>query len=138
MKAIKYMHLILLFSCTNSISQNNSTGYLVKNIESKNSWYIIYAEKNDSIYKIVVGKNEDNVDKDLKKIVIGQYYDFKLQSRRDSAPEIGGVKLNPINRLDVECYSYDKKTEICIEPKKGIYDLYYTKDLKGLYYKKVR
>jgi len=111
--------------------------YLIKEIRSKNSWYIIYAQKQDSLYKIVVGK-ENKIDTSCKKITVGKYYNLDLKSRRANAPEIGGVKLQPVNYLDVDCYAYDEKTEICIEPKKGIYDLYYTKDLDGLCYLKIK
>jgi len=126
--------VLTLLSCSTpkgiAQGQKEEPGYLIKKIKSKNSWHIIYAQKQDSLYKIVVGK----------------YYDLELKSRRENVPVINGVKLKPVNYLDVkspaydkegvECYSYDEKTEICIEPKKGIYDLYYTDDLKGLCYLK--
>lgn len=106
----------------------------MKKIKSKNAWYIIYAEKQDTLYKVVVKK--EIVSGECKKIAVGKYYDLELKSRRENAPEINGVKLQPMNYLDVECFSYDEETEICIEPKKRIYDLYYTNDLKGLCYLK--
>jgi len=140
MKIFLYVYSILvLVSCSSpkGITQGRGEGsmYLIKKIKSKNSWYIIYAKKQDSLYKIVVRKEGLSGD-DCKKIVVGKYYDLELKSRRDNAPEINGVKLKPVNYLDVECFSYDEETEICIEPKKGIYDLYYTDDLKGLCYLK--
>ena len=124
--------VLTLLSCSTpkgiAQGQKEEPGYLIKKIKSKNSWHIIYAQKQDSLYKIVVGKD----------------YDLELKSRRENVPVINGVKLKPVNYLDVkspaydkegvECYSYDEKTEICIEPKKGIYDLYYMDDLKGLCY----
>lgn len=131
--------LLALFSCSTQKGMpqggKEESGYLIKKITSKNSWYIIYAKKQDSLYKIIVRK-EDLWGGDCKKIAVGKYYDLELKSRRENAPEINGVKLKPANYLDVECYSYDHETEICIEPKKGIYDLYYTDDLKGLCYLK--
>ncbi|WP_155847217.1 hypothetical protein [Algoriphagus marincola] len=140
MKLLVYTYLLfMIFSCSSSkgFTQdgNIDSKYRIKKIKTKNSWYIIYAEKQDSLYKIVVGK-PNTINDDCKKIVVGKYYDLELKSRRDNTPEINGVKLKPVNYLDVECYSYDEDTEICIEPKKGINDLYYTDDLKGLCYLK--
>jgi len=140
MKVLLYTSvLVMFFSCSTSKEVINyskgENSYLIKKIKTKNSWHIIYAQKQDSLYKIVVGK-ESIPSADCKKIVVGKYYDLELKSRRENAPEINGVKLQPMNYLDVECYSYDEKTEICIEPKKGIYDLHYTDDLKGLCYLK--
>lgn len=137
--------MIFYCSSSNGLTQDgglNST-YLIKKIKTKNSWYIIYASRQDSIYKIVVGK-EAVANTECEKIAVNKYYKLELKSRRENVPVINGVKLKPINHLDVksntydkegiECYSYDEYTEICTEPKKGIYDLYFTDDLKGLYY----
>ena len=150
MKLLVYTYLLfMIFSCSSSkgFTQdgNIDSKYRIKKIKTKNSWYIIYAEKQDSLYKIIVGKS-DVINDDCKKIAVGKYYDLELKSRRENVPVINGVKLKSVNYLDVkspaydkegiECYSYDEKTEICIEPKKGIYDLYYTDDLKGLCYLK--
>ncbi|WP_114751992.1 hypothetical protein [Pleomorphovibrio marinus] len=140
---------LALLSCSTpkGITQGlkEEPGYLIKKIKSKNSWHIIYAQKQDSLYKIVVGK-EVMAGDGCNKIVVGKSYDFELKSRKENVPVINGVRLKPVNYLDVktpaydkggvECYSYDEKTEICTEPKKGIYDLYYTDDLKGLCYLK--
>jgi hypothetical protein len=137
MKNILYIYwvgIILSCSSANTSAQGTSDSeYRIKKIKSKNSWYIIYAEKQDKQYKIVVGKDNEGGEK-CQEIKVGKSYKLDLISRRDNAPEIGGVKLQPANHLDVQCFSYDEKTEVCIEPKKGIYDLYYTKDLKGLCY----
>ncbi len=138
MKIIGYLYIVMiLFSCssTKKLVKDNTdrNNYLIKEIKVKNSWYIIYAEKKDTLYKIVVGK-EEKANKNCDRIIVGSYYDLKLQSRSENVPEIGGVKLKPINNLDVQCYAYDIETEICIEPEKGILELYYTKDLNGLCY----
>lgn len=140
MKILLCIYSVLaILSCSSpkgiTQGQKEETSYLIKKIKSKNSWHIIYAQKQDSLYKIVVRKEGLSGD-NCKKIVVGKYYNLELKLRRENAPEINGVKLKPVNYLDVECYSYDQETEICIEPKKGIYDLYYTDDLKGLCYLK--
>src|SRR6218665_62905 len=138
MKSIAYIYFVfILFSCSSSnfLTQDKSaSGYLIKKIRTKNSWYIIYAEKQDSLYKIVTGREKGN--ENCQKIVVGKYYNLELYSRRENAAVINGIKLKPVNQLDIECFEYDDKTQICIEPKNGIYDLYYTRDLKGLCYLK--
>ncbi len=127
----------MLLSCSGSKilaqDKNDDSKYLIKKIRAKNSWHIIYAEKQESLYKIVVGK-ADMIRGDCERISVGKYYSLELKSIRDNAPEINGIKLKPVNY--VGCYVYDKSTEICLEPKKGILDLYYTDDLKGLCYLK--
>lgn len=131
------MFCSIFFSCanTNKVVQNypDTQSYLIKEIKAKNLWYIIYAEKQDSLYKIIVRKEEKS-NENCDKIIVGNYYKLNLQARSENVPEIGGVKLKPVNSLDVHCYAYDEKTKICIEPEKGIFDLHYTKDLKGLCY----
>jgi hypothetical protein len=134
---IKIWLMLCLFSCSvhqpETGDKNDNKSYLIKKIVSKNDWLVVYAEKQDSLFKIVVG-NESSQPNNCKKIKVGETYFLNLKSRRKNAPEIGGVKLNPINYLDIECFAYDENTEICIEPEKGIYDLYYTFNLKGYCY----
>lgn len=135
MKFTIFYILLTLLSCNSSKNVNQDkkeTGsYLVEEISSINNWNIIYVTKQDSIYKIVT-KKEDN--KNCEKIMIGKSYKFKLNSRKKNVPEINGVKIRPINSLDIHCYSYDSETDICIEPEKGVYDLYHTDNIKGLCY----
>lgn len=140
---------VILFSCsttkkTMTVSDNN-TNYLIKKIDKNNSWYIIYAERKDTLFKIV-SYAESKVDENCKKIVVGGKYDFELKSKKENVPVINGIRLKPMNHLDVEskvfekdgveCYVFDKKTTICLDPKRGIYDLFYTNDLKGICYLK--
>ena len=130
---IKICVVFLFHSCLSTQNTiNSNTGlYKIKKIQTKNDWYIIYAEKQDSTFKIVSG-SEIGLNSECEKIRVGKSYAFELKSRRNNVPEINGVKLSPVNYLDIECYSFDKDTEICIEPKKGIYDLYHANNLKGL------
>jgi hypothetical protein len=103
--------------------------YKVTRVDSINNWYLIYAVKGDTTYKIVSrkeGKQECN------KISVGDYYRFILHSRRKSAPTIGGVRMVPQNYLDISCYSYDEDTRICLE--EGVYDLYGAENIKGMRY----
>ena len=128
---------ILSCSCANSKTLSNmpksDSLYIIKSIDSVNNWYTIYATKNDSSYKIVVKKENQNLG--YKRVItVGQSYNLVLHSRKNEVPEINGVKIKPVNSLDVQCYTYDETTNICIEPKKGIYDLYHTPNIKGLCY----
>ena len=125
----------MLFSCNNKIVKSDKS-YLVKEIKSINNWNIIYAVKKDSIYKIVTQKVKNNKNDDCDKVVVGNYYNLVLHSRKNNVPEINGIKINPTNNLDVNCYSYDENTSICIETKKKIFDLHHTSNIKGLCYVK--
>lgn len=99
----------------------------VTKLDSINNYYLIYTIKGDSIFKIVSEKNYvDN----CKKIEVGKSYPLELISMRSSAPSIGGLKISPVNYLDVRCFQFNENTQICKED--GIDELYFAKDLKGL------
>lgn len=134
--------LIMIVSCneSKSISTNRNYDertvqadslYNVYKIDSINLFYLIYVKRRDTLYKIVSKKDE--IDHENDKIKVGNYYAFKLHSflkeRLKSNPE-----LVPINYLDVNCFAFDKETNICLE--KGIPDLSFADNLKGLYYQK--
>jgi len=132
---------LIVAQLINSCSINNQVGvgekidslYRIKKIRYINDWNIIYATKGDSIFKIVSKKSSANVSQ-YTQVVKGGYYKLTLYSRKNSPPEFDGVKISPMNYLDVGCYTYDDKTKICIEPKKGIYDLHSVSNIVGLYY----
>lgn len=127
---------LLLSACTPKIAQVvNSTDYTVKKIQKKNSWYIIYAERKDTLYKII-SKIDDTVSGDYEKLRTGFSYNFDIHSQKDTSPIIGGVKLAPVGYTG--CYQFDSETNICLEPDKGIYDLYFASNLKGIYIKNYR
>lgn len=135
-------YLLILFSLTFACSCKNIQRTMIKNetfqyeiekIDSINNWYILNAKKNDTVYKII-SKKINLANGKCEKIKIGEKYRFSLHSRNENPPTINGVKLRPQNYLDIRCYSFDEKTEICIEPEKGIYNLYFTKELQGLCY----
>lgn len=121
----------VFYSCNSQKTLYNNEFKITK-IEQMNDWYIIYAQKDKSKYKIVSKKSNN---KDGIKIVKRKRYKFVLHSKSDIAPTINGIKLVPQNYLDVRGYSFDEKTIICIEPEKGYYELYFCKDLDGLYLK---
>ncbi len=126
MKSLSICLVLLVFTSAKCQEVNR---YFVKSIESQNSWNIIYLERDSIMFKVV---NKIVEGTDCSEIEVGEFYDLVLKSRSETAPEIDGIKLRPINKLDVECYSFDKETEICIEPERGINDIYITDDLIGL------
>ncbi len=132
MRALIILLSLMILSCRNAKNIDNTNRnllYKVIKIDSINKWKIIYATRNDSLFKIVSKNYENN---NCAKIQKKHFYAFQLNSRKENAPEINGLKLKPVNYLDIECYGFDENTRICIEPKKGIYDLYFAKNLKGL------
>jgi len=119
----------------NIISEQDEQGeYLITKIDSINNWYVIYAIKDKSKYKIISKKTNK---KRCNEIAVGKSYNFILRSmyeiKRESAPIIDGVKLFPQNYLHLfPCFHVDDETDICIELANGIYDLYFCDNLKGL------
>lgn len=131
----KYLLLIIiLFTSCGQFKhlKTDNSGYAVFKIDSLNNYYLIYAKQKDSTYKIVSKKEKPLFG--YRKVKIGNIYDFTLHSRTSQAPIINGVKMSPINYMDVRCFRFDKETDICKED--GIYDLYSADNLKGIYYKK--
>ena len=137
---MKKLFLILFFissiiSCsrnaylTNSNSLQSSTEdcYKVTRIETVDNYYQIYATKDKVAYKII--SREDYLPKKGTKLKVGNCYLLQLKSRTDLLPTIDGVKLVPLNYLDIE-YMHEN-TPIKIDG--GSKDLYYADNLKGLY-----
>jgi hypothetical protein len=93
------------------------TGYKISKIDSINEVYIIYAIRNDSIFKIVSEKENGG----CKKIKKGHTYDLECQSLITGVSgklHIAGVKFNG--------------TLIKLEGGKVVWDLFYCENLKGL------
>ncbi len=109
-------------------SSEPEPSYQVYKIDSINNWYLIYAKKGDSLYKIVSKKAL--VDVCNKKVQVSNRYNFQLHSSIYGYT-IGGKRMMPQNSLLVTCFSFDKATTICIE-RDSINDLHYSDNLKGL------
>jgi hypothetical protein len=141
---ITYLFLFLgIFACVRKQSTNISNkkkyrqlddptkSYKVYKIDSINLFYLIYARRGNSIYKIVSKKvSKLNCDNSIN---IGKNYDFKLHSQSYN-PETGKQDELPENSLLVNCFYYDSITTICVE-RDSITDLFYAENLKGLCYK---
>ncbi|MBW3520168.1 hypothetical protein [Flavobacterium sp. NKUCC04_CG] len=109
---------------------DDSSIYLITKIKSKNDWHIIYAVKRDSVYKIISHKEKLITDRCVK-IAVGNYYNLKLDSKRENTVLSTGERITPVNFTG--CFEYDGETIICLEPERKIYDLHNIKKLKGLY-----
>ena len=108
--------------------------YNVYKIDSINSFYLIYARKEKSIYKIV-SKKEQNQNCNSTIIMNGKY-EFKLHSQSYN-PKTGKLDELPENSLLVNCFYYDDSTTICLE-RDSINDLFYGDNIKGLCYKNIK
>jgi len=128
MKPIIIVLLALVF--TACLSYRNLKGhsvlYKVYKIDSVNSYYLIYAKKNDSLYKIVSKKDSVNCS---NKIRLNNNYSFMLHSLLAKS-RIGNVSIDPKN-MNVNCFAFDKETFICLEGD-SIKDIYHADNVKGL------
>ncbi|WP_330442264.1 hypothetical protein [Flavobacterium sp. C4GT6] len=104
----------------------NEAYYNIYKIDSINNYYLIYAKKQDSIYKIVSEKQKIS---NCKKIALQGNYNLRLRSFSSIAPIINSIK---IYSPDIDCYYFEEDTDICLERDKGIFELYYCDNLKGL------
>ena len=135
MKNYIFIVLMVLFSsCVgkkSTVTENKVEGYRIEKIKKKGDWYIIYAVKEDTLYKIISKENKKGVS-DCQRIKKGNKYKFQLKSEKDFAPTIDGIKISPINFNG--CYYYSDNTLICLEPENGIWELFTEQNVKGLYF----
>lgn len=111
----------------NRHAQQKTENYLVYKIDSVNSYYLIYARKNDSLFKIVSKKLKTA---NCKSISIGKNYDFTLRSN-SYYRALSGKKILVLTTRSVDCFYYDDSTRICLEGD-SITDLYKAINAKGL------
>lgn len=102
--------------------------YEITKIKNKKTFYIIYAERNDSIFKIITEKKMHNTSKCFK-IKKGKRYNLNLEIifPVDHYPLL--KTKGPINFLDIT-YTYNKKP-VALE-KKCHYKIYRANNLNGL------
>ena len=112
---------------------HNSTLYEVYKIDSINNYYLIYLKEGNNRYK-VISKMTFRIQSE--KIRLNKKYKFTLESIFNVDLYINGVNVNPALAPNVECISIDNRTNICIERKDSIYDLFRAINLDGLYIKK--
>ena len=121
---------MLFVACSSAREINNphinngiTSQVKIKKIKKHENDYIIYATRNDSIFKIVSNVNNMNAS-DMAKIKVGKSYNLDLKRFYPNDSLKG-------KHLDFN-YEMARVFDIGIE-KKCHYSLYYAKNLKGLY-----
>ena len=113
-----------------SKTENKKTDSLFKvcKIKSLKNFYIIYLEKNDTLYKVISKKEEES--SYCNKIKVRKYYQFNLIVIFPNKFIIDEKEYQtPYN---VECLYLDKFTTVCLERKISIYYLHMATNLHGL------
>ena len=127
------MLIVLFISCISlrptKINSNEKLemSYKVYKIDSINNWYVIYARRKDSLYKIISGKV---LVENCSRIKVNKNYQFQLHSRI-YGNQVAGMTMSPQYSLLVTCFAFDDSTNICLE-RDSINDLYYADNIKGL------
>ena len=103
---------------------NRATLFKIKSIQDKGKFYIIYAKRNDSLFKIL----SDKVKANGKKIKVNHYYKLELK-QIFPLDSIFGIAIAP--NLGIRGFEYGGKT-VYIE-QKSHNSIYRAKNLKGLY-----
>ena len=132
MKKVIPILILFIVSCAGirqSNQKHDTNSFLINKIETKNDWYIVYANRHDSTF-MIVSKKAEIVNPTWNKIKVGNYYSFKINS---IIPVINGVKMLPVNYLDFAGISLDERTIVNINPNKGVFDIYSAEKLKGLF-----
>ena len=104
---------------------NRATLFKIKSIQDKGKFYIIYAKRNDSLFKIL---SDPKVKANGEKIKVNHYYKLELKNifPRDS---IFGIAIAP--NAGIVGFDYGGKT--IYKEKKSHNKVYRAKNLKGLY-----
>lgn len=112
---------------------NSIKEYRIDRITKMNNWYFIYASRNDSLFKIVSKRTADKGKYTRHdKVRRHKKYHLILESYSDNAPVVNGVKVLIPGYTGGFCL--DSCTTVMLEPQNGIWDLYISPNLKGLYY----
>lgn len=136
MSKISLLLILAFVSCTsnrhinstiNRKDMSDGTFLDVYKIDSVNSYYLIYARKQDSLFKIVSKKNDCKENK----INVGANYPFLLKSIWNAPITINGTNASPSSVPSVNCISFDDSTKICLE-RDSISDLYTASNIQGL------
>ncbi len=115
------------------LSQINDTLFKVIKIETLKHSYVLHLKHNKVLYKIVSLKDNESEAKGYNKIKKGKSYYFSINPFMYVEQKLGDtVFRNPYN---VTCMGY-LEDSICIEKSsKYVRELFFIKDLKGLYIK---
>lgn len=102
--------------------------YKINKIDSVNTYYLIYAKRKDTLYKIISKKESIN---NCKYLIVGGEYNFLLRSIWNQPIMIGNVNVSPSVTPEVTCLNFDDSTRICLE-KDSIKDIHISTNIKGL------
>jgi hypothetical protein len=136
---MKYYIFLILFFCIScsqtrygiSLKEDHPSAlYNINKIETHRSYYIIYAQKNDSLFKIISEKEVDA--EDGIKIKRGKSYELNLR-KTFPVDSIFGFALAP--NLGIIGIEMPDESIVNVE-KKSHYSLYRSDNLKGLYIQK--
>jgi len=122
-------NIIFLSSYTEKSYSCNEKDYLITKIDSINNWYVILAKRNDSVFKIVSRNHEK---KCCERISVNRQYKLLLQKRMENVLSPNGLKLIPMNYLDIQNINYNPDTDIVLPNEEGIFGLYTCTNLTGL------
>lgn len=118
------------------IADSLKNSILVVDIKKYHNIYFIYGWKNDSLIRVASTFNPEEHDSGCEKIAIGKYYDISLEDYFDS---LG--RFAPFTSSSIRYFSYTKDRDgeivyIFREPEIGIFTIYESPDLNGLYIQK--
>jgi hypothetical protein len=112
-------------SWTLASEKQDSSRYRVYKIDSINDYYLIYARRGHSIFKIVSKKERTNK---CSGIVVDDFYKFRLHSMM----KVNGRSIIPANEImELSGWRIDNSTTVNFEGD-SIRDLYYGDNIKGL------
>jgi len=105
--------------------KRTSLDYKVYKIDSIDNYYLIYAKKSKTLYKIVSHKLSVV---NGNRIKLNTIYAFKLHSSLHDPRNRFNLNMS---QEEVTCFGYPDSTVICLEGD-SIKDLYYADNIKGL------
>ncbi len=104
----------------------------VVDIQKYDNQYLIYGWRNDKLTRVVSIFDSNKPYKECEKIEIGNYYDIPTI---DYFATLG--PWAPFNTLDIRYYAYAEEngrvTTMFLEPEIGIYKIYFSPALNGLF-----
>ena len=138
MKKLMMLFSILLliggvFSCKskNNVNTDNLNLFTVYKIDSVQSYYLIYFQKDDKKFKVVSKKDNDD---NCNKIILNKKYSLSIASILEEKIVMNNDTIVSGNNGLVNCFYFEGGTKICKEENNGIYDLFKSSNIKGLCY----
>lgn len=133
MKYVTIIVCLFLFAC--SPTKRNRLPHKIKQVDKRNAYlvtkidsipraYIIYIERNDSIFKLVSLKQDNQF---CTKVIAGNYYDFELGSWLDAE------QPSLIHSDGLYVYGVG----VAFSDENIVQDIFYAKNLKGLCFAEV-